>query len=364
MATPFTLPSYPAPGLPGQPPTTSLRPPAIYEGGQTNPHAYAQADAMQALKAAFRPNPTGYMPWFAQQAPAADWSKTYNTGAWMPPWVMNPGNVSTKGTNLGLGGMFGYQGNYGASPGPGVGGAWGGVPPLNPLRPTSAPPATFPGTKPTQPVIQQPNGTYQPGPDPWAGVPATPLKPVITGGVKPQANPMNDPLPTWGGFPSTPQSPINPIAMGGSTMGGDRPTAPVVQGTDGSYSPSAFDPWADIAATALPKLDPFAYKSGGATSPLPASAPLQSSGTSVAPAMPKAAPTNDFMTQFGNLLAEDPRLAYGFTYGSQQQPWFQQNQMQIADRFFGGNQEAMNRFINSAAYANPLTQAERQRLGI
>jgi hypothetical protein len=93
-----------------------------------NPHAYAQADAMQQLKQSFAPKP--YMPWFAQQAPTANWGKTYNTAAWMPPTVMTPGTVGTGGTNLGLGGMFGYTGPYGASPGPGVGTSttWGGLP--------------------------------------------------------------------------------------------------------------------------------------------------------------------------------------------------------------------------------------------
>ena len=68
------------------------------------------------------------------------------------------------------------------------------------------------------------------------------------------------------------------------------------------------------------------------------------------------------MTTFGQLLAEDPRLAYGFTFGQEQQPWFQQNQMGIREKFFGGDQNAFNSFINNASYANPLTAAERQRL--
>jgi hypothetical protein len=171
-----------------------------------NPHAYAQADAMQALKQAFKPQP--YMPWFAQQAPTANWAKTYNTAAWMPPWVMTPGTVGTGGTNVGLGGMFGYTGPYGPSAGPGVNGSgtWGGVP-GNPLQPVSAPPATYPGVRNTVPVVQQPDGTYQPNmPDPNAGINITPVPKVpITGGQKGPGTPLpSTQTPTYGSPGNTP----------------------------------------------------------------------------------------------------------------------------------------------------------------
>ena len=101
--------------------------------------------------------------------------------------------------------------------------------------------------------------------------------------------------------------------------------------------------------------------------PTPAPPPVGGPPTSVPPSGPYPGPRTasaqpDFMAQFGSLLAEDPRLAYGWTYGQQQQPWYQQNQGVIRDQLFGGDQNRMNQMINTAAYAAPLTLAERQRL--
>lgn len=68
------------------------------------------------------------------------------------------------------------------------------------------------------------------------------------------------------------------------------------------------------------------------------------------------------MASFMSLYQQDPRLAYGYSFGGNAQPWFVQNQGLLRDNLFGGNQDALNQFINGASYANPLTLAERQRI--
>jgi len=70
------------------------------------------------------------------------------------------------------------------------------------------------------------------------------------------------------------------------------------------------------------------------------------------------------MANFGQLMKQDPRLAYGYTNAGSASPWFQQNQMGIKDKFFGGDQNGMNQWINQwGGGNNNLSDDDRMMLG-
>lgn len=97
---------------------------------------------------------------------------------------------------------------------------------------------------------------------------------------------------------------------------------------------------------------------GAGTQPAPG-APPRTPGPPAGQS-PGAVPNQ--LETFKSLYAQDPRLAYGYTFGEKAQPWFVQNQQLLRDQMFGGDQSAFNSWINSSSYANPLSLQERLRL--
>jgi hypothetical protein len=74
-------------------------------------------------------------------------------------------------------------------------------------------------------------------------------------------------------------------------------------------------------------------------------------GTPTKPPGKGAAPGGvDHMANFQKLYAENPALAYQYTYQSGAQPWFFQNQNAIKQSMFQGNDDAYNNWINGSSY--------------
>lgn len=93
---------------------------------------------------------------------------------------------------------------------------------------------------------------------------------------------------------------------------------------------------------------------GAAPAPQPAPAPTQAAPMQppmgAAPAVQP--PAFDYGQVFGNLYGQNPAAAYKFVDGTDPSAgdWFQKNQMQIRDSRFGGNQDAMNAWMNTSFY--------------
>jgi hypothetical protein len=117
------------------------------------------------------------------------------------------------------------------------------------------------------------------------------------------------PQPTWGGQPGPGQPPVTSVPPGGPA-----PKQGVGPKQSGASS------WA-----------PEQYNNNGAT-----------------------------MQQFDQLFKEDPRLAYQLMLRNGPQPW-NQNKSAIQQKYFGGDANAYNNFVNTSG-SRPLSNQERWRL--
>lgn len=169
-----------------------------------------------------------------------------------------------------------------------------------------------------------PAGAYGPRWATWQG--------PLPGAPGVYAPPMNTDITPWGGGQS-------PFAPGGSPGLPDPRGGPTT--IPRQYQPSPTTPGT------LPQLP----TAGGGALPRAAVTPQSMAIT-----------PDQQMASFRSLYNEDPRLAYGYSFGTNSQPWFVQNQGVLRDSMFGGNQTALNQFINNASYANPLSLAERERV--
>jgi hypothetical protein len=111
-------------------------------------------------------------------------------------------------------------------------------------------------------------------------------------------------------------------------------------------------PWRGDVNTPRQPISPYGYqpmfRPPQPQGPLAGSAPP---GTPGKPPGKGAAPGGvDHMANFQKLYAENPALAYQYTYQSGAQPWFFQNQNAIKSGTFGGDESAYNNWINGSSY--------------
>lgn len=135
--------------------------------------------------------------------------------------------------------------------------------------------------------------------------------------------------------------------MGAGRFGSNAAARYSFQGGNQQWRPDA-NPWGQpIApyqynpASAFPNM-----QTGGASPPPQQTTPAP---TTPAPTTPAPGGGANFGATFGRLMAENPALAYmGTTTGSAGN-WLQQNQNQVRDQYFGGDQERYNQWASSSS---------------